>query len=109
MKIYPMLQIHNSLTKKKEPFTPLVPGKVKMYVCGITVYDYCHVGHARVMVVFDMGTPTPPPFPPAGADHPPAASAGAGLRRTARARVAGAPWKTRRRVATPSSSACAAI
>ncbi|MEK7816082.1 MAG: class I tRNA ligase family protein, partial [Pseudomonadota bacterium] len=48
-----MLQIHNSLTKKKEPFTPLVPGKVRMYVCGMTVYDYCHVGHARVMVVFD--------------------------------------------------------
>ncbi|OGI39652.1 MAG: cysteine--tRNA ligase [Candidatus Muproteobacteria bacterium RBG_16_64_10] len=53
-----MLQIHNSLTKKKEPFTPLVPGKVKMYVCGMTVYDYCHVGHARVMVVFDMVTRT---------------------------------------------------
>ena len=53
MKIFPMLQIHNSLTKKKEPFTPLVPGKVRMYVCGMTVYDYCHVGHARVMVVFD--------------------------------------------------------
>ncbi len=53
MKIPPMLQIHNSLTKKKEPFTPLTPGKVRMYVCGMTVYDYCHVGHARVMVVFD--------------------------------------------------------
>src|SRR3989338_9707527 len=51
-----MLQIHNSLTKKKEPFMPLVPGKVRMYVCGMTVYDYCHVGHARVMVVFDMVT-----------------------------------------------------
>ncbi len=49
-----MLHIHNSLTKKKEPFTPLEPGKVRMYVCGMTVYDYCHVGHARVMVVFDM-------------------------------------------------------
>ncbi len=49
-----MLQIYNSLTRKKEPLTPLAPGKVRMYVCGMTVYDYCHVGHARVMVVFDM-------------------------------------------------------
>ncbi len=48
-----MLQIYNSLTKKKEPFTPIQPGKVRMYVCGMTVYDYCHVGHARVMVAFD--------------------------------------------------------
>jgi cysteinyl-tRNA synthetase len=48
-----MIQIYNSLTRKKEPFTPLQPGKVRMYVCGMTVYDYCHVGHARVMVVFD--------------------------------------------------------
>ncbi len=49
-----MLQIHNSLTRKKEIFTPIEPGKVRMYVCGMTVYDYCHLGHARVMVVFDM-------------------------------------------------------
>ncbi|MGE5240463.1 MAG: cysteine--tRNA ligase [Bacteroidota bacterium] len=49
-----MLHIYNSLTKKKEPFTPRVPGKVRMYVCGMTVYDFCHLGHARVMVVFDM-------------------------------------------------------
>jgi len=49
-----MLQIHNSLSRKKEPFTPKIPGKVRMYVCGMTVYDYCHLGHARVMVVFDM-------------------------------------------------------
>jgi cysteinyl-tRNA synthetase len=49
-----MLQIYNSLTKRKEPFTPIVPGEVRMYVCGMTVYDYCHLGHARVMVVFDM-------------------------------------------------------
>ncbi len=49
-----MLQIHNSLTRKKQPFTPIEPGKVRMYVCGITVYDYCHIGHARMMVVFDM-------------------------------------------------------
>ena len=49
-----MLKIHNSLTRQKEIFTPRVPGKVGMYVCGMTVYDYCHVGHARVMVVFDV-------------------------------------------------------
>ena len=49
-----MLQIHNSLTKKKETFTPIEPGKVRLYVCGMTVYDYCHLGHARVLVVFDM-------------------------------------------------------
>ncbi|MBK1649263.1 cysteine--tRNA ligase [Rhabdochromatium marinum] len=49
-----MLQIFNSLTRRKEPFTPLEPGKVRMYVCGMTVYDYCHLGHARVLVVFDM-------------------------------------------------------
>jgi len=46
--------IHNSLTKKKETFTPIEPGKVRLYVCGMTVYDYCHLGHARVLVVFDM-------------------------------------------------------
>ncbi len=49
-----MLKIHNTLTKQKEVFTPRVPGQVGMYVCGMTVYDYCHVGHARVMVVFDI-------------------------------------------------------
>ena len=49
-----MLQIYNSLTNKKEPFTPIEAGKVRMYVCGMTVYDYCHIGHARVLVVFDM-------------------------------------------------------
>jgi len=49
-----MLHIYNSLTRRKEPFTPITPGKVRMYVCGMTVYDYCHLGHARVMVVFDM-------------------------------------------------------
>ncbi len=48
------LHIHNSLTGKKELFVPITPGKVGMYVCGMTVYDYCHLGHARVMVVFDM-------------------------------------------------------
>jgi len=49
-----MIHIYNSLTRKKEPFTPITPGKVRLYVCGMTVYDYCHLGHARVMVVFDM-------------------------------------------------------
>ena len=51
-----MLHIHNSLTKQKELFTSIEPGKVKLYVCGMTVYDFCHVGHARVMVVFDVVT-----------------------------------------------------
>jgi len=49
-----MLKIHNSLSRQKEQFTPIDPGQVRMYVCGMTVYDYCHLGHARVMVVFDM-------------------------------------------------------
>ncbi len=49
-----MLQIYNSLTKRKEPFRPIEPGKVRMYVCGMTVYDFCHLGHARPMVVFDV-------------------------------------------------------
>ena len=48
-----MLKIYNTLTRKKEEFKPRVEGKVGMYVCGMTVYDYCHIGHARVMVVFD--------------------------------------------------------
>ena len=48
-----MLKIYNTLTRKKEEFKPIVPGKAGMYVCGMTVYDYCHIGHARVMVVFD--------------------------------------------------------
>ncbi len=49
-----MLHITNSLTRTKEAFVPLVPGRVRMYVCGMTVYDLCHLGHARVFVVFDM-------------------------------------------------------
>ena len=49
-----MLKIYNSLSRQKETFKPIEPGKVRMYVCGMTVYDLCHVGHARVMVVFDM-------------------------------------------------------
>ncbi|GAA5169138.1 MULTISPECIES: cysteine--tRNA ligase [Halomonadaceae] len=50
------MQIYNTLTRRKEPFTPIEAGKVRMYVCGITVYDYCHIGHARVMVAFDVIT-----------------------------------------------------
>ncbi len=49
-----MLHIHNSLTRQKQKFEPIQPGSVRMYVCGMTVYDYCHIGHARVMVVFDV-------------------------------------------------------
>ena len=49
-----MLQIHNSLTGDKEPLKPLVPDSLRMYVCGITVYDYCHLGHARMLIAFDV-------------------------------------------------------
>ena len=49
-----MLKIHNNLTKRKETFVPIDPKNVRMYVCGMTVYDYCHLGHARVLVVFDV-------------------------------------------------------
>ena len=49
-----MLHLYNTLSRQKERFQPIQPGKVNMYVCGMTVYDYCHLGHARVMVVFDM-------------------------------------------------------
>jgi cysteinyl-tRNA synthetase len=49
-----MLKIFNSLTHAKEAFVPLAPPQVRMYVCGMTVYDYCHLGHGRVMVVFDV-------------------------------------------------------
>nr|WP_217344771.1 cysteine--tRNA ligase [Noviherbaspirillum sp. L7-7A]MBV0878951.1 cysteine--tRNA ligase [Noviherbaspirillum sp. L7-7A] len=48
------LKIYNTLAREKQAFTPIEPGKVRMYVCGMTVYDYCHLGHARVMVVFDL-------------------------------------------------------
>ncbi len=48
------LRIYNTLARDKQAFVPLEPGAVRMYVCGMTVYDYCHVGHARVMVVFDI-------------------------------------------------------
>jgi cysteinyl-tRNA synthetase len=49
-----MLQIYNSLSGSKETFKPIEPGKVRMYACGMTVYDYCHIGHARAHVVFDV-------------------------------------------------------
>jgi cysteinyl-tRNA synthetase len=49
-----MQLIYNSLTRQKQPLQPIVPRHVRMYVCGMTVYDYCHLGHARVMVAFDM-------------------------------------------------------
>ncbi|MCF6217404.1 MAG: cysteine--tRNA ligase [Gammaproteobacteria bacterium] len=49
-----MLQIHNNLSRKKESFQPIDDKNVRLYVCGMTVYDFCHVGHARVMVVFDV-------------------------------------------------------
>ncbi|MGD8478487.1 MAG: cysteine--tRNA ligase, partial [Burkholderiales bacterium] len=49
-----MITIYNSLTRSKQQFVPIKPGEVGMYVCGMTVYDYCHLGHARVLVVFDM-------------------------------------------------------
>jgi cysteinyl-tRNA synthetase len=48
------LTIYNTLTGRKEPFEPMEPGRVRMYVCGVTVYDLCHIGHARALVVFDM-------------------------------------------------------
>ena len=49
-----MLKIYNTLVREKQDFVPIEAGKVRMYVCGMTVYDYCHLGHARVLVVFDM-------------------------------------------------------
>ncbi|MCP4806407.1 MAG: cysteine--tRNA ligase [Proteobacteria bacterium] len=49
-----MLQVYNSLGRTLETFTPAQPGKVSMYVCGMTVYDYCHIGHARAMITFDI-------------------------------------------------------
>ena len=48
------LRVYNTMTAQKEEFRPLVPGKVGMYVCGVTVYDYCHIGHARANIVFDV-------------------------------------------------------
>jgi cysteinyl-tRNA synthetase/serine O-acetyltransferase len=48
------MRIHNTMTGKKEDFIPVTPGQVQMYVCGITVYDHCHIGHARSAIVFDV-------------------------------------------------------
>ena len=49
-----MLKLFNTLAREQQVLTPIDAGKVRMYVCGMTVYDFCHLGHARVMVVFDM-------------------------------------------------------
>ena len=49
-----MLTVYNSLGREKQAFVPITPGQVRMYVCGMTVYDYCHLGHARVLLVFDL-------------------------------------------------------
>ena len=49
-----MIKLYNNLTRKKEEFLPIPPGKVGMYVCGMTVYDFCHLGHARVLIFFDF-------------------------------------------------------
>ena len=49
-----MLQIYNTLARAKQAFKPINPNQVRMYVCGMTVYDYCHLGHARMMMVFDV-------------------------------------------------------
>ncbi len=51
-----MIRIYNTLSQQKEDFHPIQPGKVRMYVCGMTVYDYCHLGHGRVLVAFDVIT-----------------------------------------------------
>ena len=51
-----MIRIYNTLTQQKEELRPIEPGRVRMYVCGMTVYDYCHLGHARVLVAFDVVT-----------------------------------------------------
>src|SRR5476651_2590583 len=49
-----MPKIYNTLTRSKQEFVPMEPGKIRMYVCGITVYDDCHLGHARMLLAFDM-------------------------------------------------------
>lgn len=49
-----MLHLYNTLTQQKEEFTPIEAGKIRMYVCGVTTYDYCHLGHGRMLVVFDV-------------------------------------------------------
>jgi cysteinyl-tRNA synthetase len=49
-----MLSLYNSLSREKQEFVPIEPGRVRMYVCGMTIYDLCHIGHARMMLAFDM-------------------------------------------------------
>src|SRR5882757_11336849 len=49
-----MLRIYNTLGRSKQEFSPLRAGEVRMYVCGMTVYDYCHLGHARMFIAFDV-------------------------------------------------------
>jgi cysteinyl-tRNA synthetase len=49
-----VLKIYNTLARDKQVFTPIEPGRVRMYVCGMTIYDYCHIGHARMMMAFDV-------------------------------------------------------
>jgi len=48
------IEIHNTLTRRVEPLVPIEPGHVRMYVCGMTVYDLCHLGHARTFIAFDL-------------------------------------------------------
>src|SRR5260364_192677 len=48
------INIYNTLAREKQPFVPFRPGEVRLYVCGITVYDYCHIGHGRMLVEFDV-------------------------------------------------------
>src|SRR5882762_6829351 len=49
-----MIRIHNSMSGEKEPLKPINAGQIRMYVCGMTVYDYIHIGHARMLIVFDV-------------------------------------------------------
>ena len=49
-----MIRIHDSLTGEKQQLEPITPGQLRMYVCGLTVYDYVHIGHARMLTVFDI-------------------------------------------------------
>src|SRR5438876_7269643 len=48
------LKIYNTLAREKQLFSPILPGQVRMYVCGMTIYDYCHIGHARMNMAFDV-------------------------------------------------------
>jgi len=54
MRTMEKLKIYNTLAREKQEFVPIEPGKVRMYVCGMTIYDYCHIGHARMMMAFDV-------------------------------------------------------